>query len=981
MDISSRYIHIAIGLALAAGLLFGAASGSRAQVSVSDAPVYGRGYVPPEFDHPDVAAGRMPRTTLPLPTRYDWRDLGVVTLVQDQGSCGTCFAFAALADFESELLIDGESLYDFSENNVKECYWYGSACQGGNYWRVANFLSKQGTVLESCDPYASYVQFNCRDYCDHIKTLLDWRVISYSVTPDEEVLKSYIYDHGPIFTAIYVGDGNAWANEFANYDGSYTLYHPGGDVVNHAVVIVGWDDDLTHPGGQGAWIVKNSWGKSWGGPCGYGTEGGYFTIAYGSAKIGQEASFLYEWQDYDPSGDLLHYDEAGYTMAEGYPGSNTAWGFCKYIPASSGTVERVEFFAVDEITDVDVYVYDDFTGGSLTNLLGNRLNVSFEHPGYHSVELTTPVGIGAGDDIYVMAKITYATFAEPLPADDQSTQAAGKSYKSPNGNTWYQVLGRDLGIRARVVWDAAAPAAPSTFGAVGSDTTVTLSWVNPGDEDFEHTLIVYSETDYPANPSAGTPVENGAGGKFHNSPSSSDGFVHTRLENDVTYYYSAFAGDIVPNYSVAVTASATAEDSVPPGAVSAFTATGSDRSVTLGWTGPSDLDLTGVLISYSTDGPLSSPAGGQPVENGNNGVFDAIPAWPDSFTHTGLINETTYYYCITAFDEMINYSPIASDSAYTQDLVPPGLAISVLQNPYLTSYLDIYITLSEAIVDSSFFVRVGLDVPEPDEDLVPEAVPGTSVFRCDYTLQSGGLLRIEACGRDLNSNWAQEARAFGASLVLARSGGVARSVDGCLEVALPAGTVSGDMYVVIMDDPVSTEGLISAYKVSPPAHELDGAVTISMAYDQSVCDPRHLCIARVEDGQVIPLESYVDEGKGTVIAHAVRFGTYGLYRDEEISSRDYGSGELRLLQNVPNPFKATTSIAFEAARPTWLRLDVVSVDGRQVTRLWEGVASPGAHQIPWDGTDRRSRRVASGVYYYVVTTEAGTATRKMVLLQ
>jgi C1A family cysteine protease len=970
MDISKKYIHFAVGLVLAAGFFFGAASGSR-----------GQGYIPPEFDHPETVSRRMPRTTLPLPTRYDWREEGVVTEVQNQGSCGSCYAFAALADFESELLIDDAGFFDFSENNVKECMWYGAPCLGGNYWRVANFLSKQGTVLESCDPYASYVQYNCRDSCAHFKTLLDWRVISWEETPDPEVLKSYIYDHGPVFTAIYSGGGDAWGIEFGNYDGSYALRYTGANRVNHAVLLIGWDDTLSHAGGQGAWIVKNSWGTSWGGPCGYGTEDGYFYIAYGSASIGHLSSFLYEWQDYDPSGELLHYDEAGYTLDEGYPGSNTAWGFCKYIPASGGTVERVEFFSVDEITDVDVFVYDDFTGGSLTNLLGSRLDVAFEHPGYHSIELTTPVGIDAGDDIYVMAKITYATFAQPLPADHLSTQAAGKCYKSPNGNTWYEMLDHDLGIRARVVWDSAAPAAPSTFGAVGSDTTVTLSWVNPGDEDFEHTLIVYSETDYPANPSAGTPVENGAAGKFYNSPSSSDGFVHTRLENDVTYYYSAFAGDIVPNYSVASTAVATAEDSVPPGSVTGFVATGSDRSVTLHWTNPSDLDLTGVLITYSTDGPLSSPAGGQPVENGNNGLFNAIPAWPDSFVHTGLLNEETYYYGITAFDEMINYSSVNSDSAYTQDLIPPGLAISVLQNPYLTNYLDIYVTLSEAIMDSSFFVRAGLDVPEPDEDLVPEAVPGTNVFRCDYTLQSSGLLRIEACGRDLNSNWGQDDRGFGASLVLARSGGVARSADGCLEVALPAGTVSGDMYVVIMDAPTQTEGLISAYKVSPPGHELDGAATVSIAYDRGTCDPQHLCIARVEDEQVIPLESYVDEVTGTVIAHADRFGTYGLYWGEEISSSDYGPGELRLLQNVPNPFETTTSIAFEVARPTWLRLDVVSVDGRQVTRLWEGVASPGAHQIPWDGTDRRSRRVASGVYYYVVTTETGTATRKMVLLQ
>jgi C1A family cysteine protease len=303
MAVSKRLVHLTLGLTLSLGLLCGAGAGSPLKGSDSEEPAYGRGYIPPAFDHPDIVA-RMPKTTEALPARFDWREQGAATQVQYQGACGACYAFAALANFESKLLIDGEGLFNFSENNVKECQWYSAPCLGGNYWRVANFLSKQGTVLESCDPYAPYEQFTCRDYCAHIKTLLDWRVISYSEAPEPEVLKSYIYDHGPVFVAVNVGHSDQWASEFATYDGSYTLYYPGAGLVNHAVLIVGWDDDLTHDGGAGGWIVKNSWGTSWGGTCGYGTEGGYFTIAYGSASIGQEASFLYEWQDYNPGGAL-----------------------------------------------------------------------------------------------------------------------------------------------------------------------------------------------------------------------------------------------------------------------------------------------------------------------------------------------------------------------------------------------------------------------------------------------------------------------------------------------------------------------------------------------------------------------------------------------------------------------------------------------------------------------------------------------------
>ena len=73
---------------------------------------------------------------------------------------------------------------------------------------------------------------------------------------------------------------------------------------NHMVLIVGWDDTATHSGGQGAWIVKNSWGTGWG-------DAGYFKMAYGSAGTGTFVSYMTEWQPYDADGDLLYYDEAG----------------------------------------------------------------------------------------------------------------------------------------------------------------------------------------------------------------------------------------------------------------------------------------------------------------------------------------------------------------------------------------------------------------------------------------------------------------------------------------------------------------------------------------------------------------------------------------------------------------------------------------------------------------------------------------------
>ncbi len=361
-----------------------------------DAPSSRTGFVPLAMDLSHLRGDRMPEgvSAAALLSKWDWRQQGVVTQVQNQGSCGACYAFASLANFESMLQIAGAGSYDFSENNAKECPWHDPSCGGGNYWEMAGWFSQKGPVLESCDPYVGS-DVNCNDACPYIKTLLDWRFISFDM-PDTNVLKSYIQTYGPVYTSMYAGDffDLNWQREFSDYDGSYTLYHAGARDPNHTVLIVGWDDDLSHAGGTGGWIVKNSWGTDWGGPCGYGSEGGYFTIAYGSAGIGKNSSFVYDWQDYDPDGGILFYDEVGMTTGWGCHGSTTGWSLSKFIPSTSTYITRIEFYTTDVTNDVDVYIYDNFNETAPSSLLWSGMNHSFAEAGYHGVEVVPASGGG-----------------------------------------------------------------------------------------------------------------------------------------------------------------------------------------------------------------------------------------------------------------------------------------------------------------------------------------------------------------------------------------------------------------------------------------------------------------------------------------------------------------------------------------------------------------------------------------------------------
>ena len=459
-------------------------------------PPSGTGFIPPPMDLSHLKGDRMPdgvgiQSLLP---RFDWRELGIVSPVKNQGNCGSCYAFSAIAAMESKVAIDGGGITDFSENNAKECSWeeqvdWGTgSCSGGNSGMMTNLFSILGTVLESCDPYVAD-DVDCGTDCPYQRTVLGWGLVSggaggglgllgASAVPDTAVLKAYLQTYGPLMVSMYAGDSlnRQWENELKGYEGAKTLYYPGTQQPNHAVLLVGWDDSLQHAGGTGGWIVKNSWGTNWGGTCGYGSERGYFKIGYGSASIGSNASFFYALQNYDPSGNIMYYDDAGWNLAVGYD-STTAWGLCKFSPPKNTWVTRIEFWTTDVTTDVDVYVYDGFNGSTLSDMLFERPNLSFNQAGYHSVLLDTPLRVTQGDDVIAVVKFTNSSYTCPIAVDRRGPAESQRTYMSHSGTSGdWSDLGPDncdVAIRLRTSDSANATPTPT---ATRSPTPWPTAW-------------------------------------------------------------------------------------------------------------------------------------------------------------------------------------------------------------------------------------------------------------------------------------------------------------------------------------------------------------------------------------------------------------------------------------------------------------------------------------------------------------------------
>ena len=98
------------------------------------------------------------------------------------------------------------------------------------------------------------------------------------------------------------------------------------------------------------------------------------------------------------------------------------------------------------------------------------------------------------------------------------------------------------------------------------------------------------------------------------------------------------------------------------------------------------------------------------------------------------------------------------------------------------------------------------------------------------------------------------------------------------------------------------------------------------------------------------------------------------------SVAEWRSGEEFGLRASPNPFAAATTIAYNLARASQVRLAIYSTTGRLVRVVQAGEMDAGRHQVTWDGIDSLGRHAAPGVYFARLTSEGATSTRPVVLV-
>ncbi|XP_045537870.1 uncharacterized protein LOC106716117 isoform X5 [Papilio machaon] len=210
-----------------------------------------------------------------LPGAFDWRQRGAVTPVKDQGSCGSCWAFSVTGNVEGQWQLKTGNLLSLSEQELVDCDKLDDGCNGGYMDNAYRAIEQMGGLeLEDDYPYAG----KAHDRCSYNKTLSRVTISgAVNISNNETDMAKWLVKNGPISIGI-----NANAMQF--YMGGVS--HPwrmlcSPDNLDHGVLIVGYgvsDYPLFHKR-LPYWIVKNSWGPSWG-------ERGYYRVYRGDGTCG-----------------------------------------------------------------------------------------------------------------------------------------------------------------------------------------------------------------------------------------------------------------------------------------------------------------------------------------------------------------------------------------------------------------------------------------------------------------------------------------------------------------------------------------------------------------------------------------------------------------------------------------------------------------------------------------------------------------------
>lgn len=373
-----------------------------------------------------------------LPYSYDYRREGRVPKVKNQGSLGTCWAFASLMAMETVLM--PEEKWDFSEEHMSIQNSFGlTQNEGGEYtMSMAYLLAWQGPVRETEDQYDDGFSPAGIKPSKHVQE------IQILPSKDYEKIKEAVYLYGGVQSSLYTSLKN-YRSRSVYYNREKSAYcYIGTEKPNHDVVIVGWDDNYPKENfnmdleGNGAFICVNSWGESFG-------EDGYFYISYYDTNIGIH-NILYSGIEPVNNYDKIYQsDLCGWVGQLGY-GIETAYFAEIYTAEEAEQLEAAGFYATGPGTEYEIFVSHDAEDSDRFENRELCASGKLTNTGFYTIKFDNAVKLRAGERFGIIVKIRTPGSIHPVAieydAEDSRTKvdlSDGEGYISLRGTVWENV--------------------------------------------------------------------------------------------------------------------------------------------------------------------------------------------------------------------------------------------------------------------------------------------------------------------------------------------------------------------------------------------------------------------------------------------------------------------------------------------------------------------------------------------------------------
>lgn len=416
-----------------------------------------------------------------FPSSYDLRDYGRVSPVENQSPYGTCWSFASLGTIESQLITQFTDIsfskkhlvWNSYENEYMREFFNGARSEEdfADPYNMGGFVGlAAATMAEWNGPVYSYrLPYDKDDTDEHLTGESDFHLTDvYFATANtyitdgydnilekevsENIIKELVSEYGAS-TISFCSDDAYYNNEY------YTSFcYDENKVSDHAVSVVGWDDDFsrekfgtsddTRPEKDGAWLIKNSWGADWG-------DDGYFWLSYEDPTIGSVATYIVDSKDnysnYYGVGKMWSLNASADTFYKDEDAKK--YGYMSNIFTAKGDeqLEAVSFYTTDVNTQYEITVYTDTDKENPVsgNIASSGLIGTEKYPGYHTVELDKAVALKSGENFSIVVKLTNPQYEYPLPIETYFNGFYNSSPKysddgrvsmySENGKDWNDV--------------------------------------------------------------------------------------------------------------------------------------------------------------------------------------------------------------------------------------------------------------------------------------------------------------------------------------------------------------------------------------------------------------------------------------------------------------------------------------------------------------------------------------------------------------